>query len=175
MRANSIGDTGLSVRRSKPAFPIQPHHHRNDDLWPLLSRAWVYQERRLSSSVIHLARDQLYWECQTCFISEDGRESNFRGAGLKQGPIFSDSAWRHAVNHYSLLDITHDSDRLPAISAIVQRLQSVRKDDTYVEHVDEDPPPGLELAHSMGTGKTTTGCKVPHLVMDLRESRHRFL
>jgi hypothetical protein len=132
MRANSIGDTGLSVRRSKPAFPIQPHHHRNDDLWPLLSRAWVYQERRLSSSVIHLARDQLYWECQTCFISEDGRESNFRGAGLKQGPIFSDSAWRHAVNHYSLLDITHDSDRLPAISAIVQRLQSVRKDDTYV-------------------------------------------
>lgn len=132
MRASSIGDTGLFVRRPKPAFPIGPYQHRNADLWPLLSRAWVYQERKLSSSVIHLARDQLYWECQTCFILEDGREFNSRGSGLKQKPISSDSAWRHAVQHYSLLDITYDSDRLPAISAIVQRLQSFREDDTYV-------------------------------------------
>ena len=42
---------------------------------PLRSRAWVYQGRRLSPSFVHLAKEQLYWECKTCLISEDRNES----------------------------------------------------------------------------------------------------
>jgi hypothetical protein len=38
---------------------------------PLNSRAWVFQERLLSRRTLHCAADQLYWDCNTVFLSED--------------------------------------------------------------------------------------------------------
>ncbi|KAI8966273.1 HET-domain-containing protein [Daldinia sp. FL1419] len=39
---------------------------------PLSSRAWTLQERLLSRRLIHYARDQMYFECESCIQSEDG-------------------------------------------------------------------------------------------------------
>lgn len=38
----------------------------------------------------------------------------------------------HAVQHYSQLNLTYEKDRLPAISALAQRLQPLRDDHTYI-------------------------------------------
>ena len=37
---------------------------------PLFSRAWCFQERNLSSRVVHFAADELYWECMTTLTCE---------------------------------------------------------------------------------------------------------
>ncbi|OTA97779.1 hypothetical protein M434DRAFT_65246 [Hypoxylon sp. CO27-5] len=39
---------------------------------PLSTRAWTLQERLLSPRIIHYARDQMYFECESCVKSEDG-------------------------------------------------------------------------------------------------------
>jgi hypothetical protein len=38
----------------------------------LSSRAWTLQERLLSPRVLHFTKEQMYWECKRCFMSEDG-------------------------------------------------------------------------------------------------------
>ena len=40
--------------------------------------------------------------------------------------------WRAIINAYSELDLTYETDRLPAIGAIVEREMRFRKDDTYI-------------------------------------------
>ncbi|KAK0629359.1 heterokaryon incompatibility protein-domain-containing protein, partial [Bombardia bombarda] len=39
---------------------------------PLSARGWTLQERLLSPRIIHYASDQLYYECDTYLVSEDG-------------------------------------------------------------------------------------------------------
>jgi hypothetical protein len=113
MMAMPIPHTGLFVRRRKPKFPIgacDDHPRRNP--WPLLSRAWVYQELRLSPNFIHLAKEQLYWECNTCLISEDGSESYYSQElpgtythGFKMGSSDPELDWRKVVERCSRLDM----------------------------------------------------------------------
>jgi hypothetical protein len=38
---------------------------------PLSSRGWVLQERLLSPRTLHYGKEQMFWECCTCKISED--------------------------------------------------------------------------------------------------------
>lgn len=135
MIAKPILDTGLFVRREKSPFPTF-WNTGDKEMWPLLRRAWVFQERKLSPRVVHLAQEQLYWECETCFVSEDGIHQSYTDDVLdhsiknpQQDPT---EAWRMAVQHYSKLDLTYESDRLPAISALVERMQQLRKGDVYV-------------------------------------------
>jgi hypothetical protein len=132
MVANPVQNTGLFVRRRKHPFPTI-FSKLNDDLWPLFSRAWVFQERKLSPRVIHLASDQLYWECRSSFLSEDGEViSTGHHYNSEIDRSYPKGAWNQAVQQYSRLRLTYDGDRLPAISALVQRLQPLRENDTYV-------------------------------------------
>ncbi|KAK5657170.1 hypothetical protein OQA88_3227 [Cercophora sp. LCS_1] len=46
------------------ARPATRHIHRHPSpAFPLLTRAWVYQERLLSPRVVHFTPDELSWEC----------------------------------------------------------------------------------------------------------------
>lgn len=128
-KAVPIQDKGLYVRKRKPLFPRYTSGDIDTELWPLLTRAWVYQERKLSARVLHLSREQLYWECETLFLSEDGFDSDRNHLMDLKG---SNKRWMHEVEHYSQLRLTYDKDRLPAISALAQRMQPLRDDDTYI-------------------------------------------
>ena len=134
LKAASLSATGIFVRPKIPTFPYR--HNQNSGYWPLLHRAWVYQERKLSSRVVHFGKDQLYWECNSGFEAEDGSEKYSAGSlKLKSTLAEPDQDWRHAVEHYSWLNLTFEKDRLPAISAVVKRMQPLRPNDVYVAGV----------------------------------------
>jgi len=111
---------------------------------PLLSRAWVYQERRLSKRTIHFGKHQVYWECQTCFASEDSREdktwnkhvTDFDNAiflGWGDNCVDHKTYWHKTVMEYTMLQLTFESDRLPAIAAVVDRMSRLQRvDDVYI-------------------------------------------
>ena len=139
--------------------------------YPLLSRAWVFQERLLSARVLHFTNNELMWECKSMVACEcsgagkDADEGNGAWRGIKhpfpksenaqpiapvtpmeamvaqlrlndhkvrcEGPWaleFSSewcitlSRWCELISHYSRLQLTRESDRLPAISGIAKSL-----------------------------------------------------
>lgn len=69
-----VGWTPSSTRKEPKPYFIGGFGHRFDPLAKeqLNSRGWTLQERLLSSRTIHYATDQMYWECEKSFVSEDG-------------------------------------------------------------------------------------------------------
>jgi hypothetical protein len=138
----------LYIREYLRTFPNYshafPNYSYNKGLkpWPLLTRAWVYQERRLSTRTVHFGEHQVYWECQTCFASEDASEdkvwktdSNGRYGNTGWGDKIMDSTrqWQKIISEYTNLRLTYDSDRLPAIAALADRMWRLRRsDDVYI-------------------------------------------
>lgn len=124
----------------------------NFGAWPLLDRAWVYQERRLSTRVVHFTDVQLLWECRCTYRSESGDINEdwpknkdildksignvpLRYVPLKYPMVDALRAWHQIVGDYSRLQLTFAKDRLPALAAVVQRIMRSRHDDTYIAGV----------------------------------------
>lgn len=127
-----LRERGLLVSRALDYFPR--HAISTDDSFPLLNRAWVFQERKMSTRILHFGKEQLYWECKTVFRSEDGYEDHDNKSYDLKGINDDDPTayWTSAIEHYSKLELTYENDRLPAISALVKRMQPLRPDDVYI-------------------------------------------
>ncbi|KAJ4190740.1 hypothetical protein NW755_004954 [Fusarium falciforme] len=117
---------------------------------PLLTRAWVYQERLLSPRVIHFGPQELFFECLSAMqcecggIAHDG--SSIAPSGLMKllyaealfttapgvewheyAAYYMARIWRTMVNEYTSLGITKPSDRLPAIGGLAKKMAASRK------------------------------------------------
>jgi hypothetical protein len=112
---------------------------------PLLSRAWMYQEHRLSQQVIHFAQHQMLWECKYCFRSEDWTIETYwdyyapqESRAIHARPFRHWSGdpivdWKKTVSEFQGLKLTYESDRLPAITALAERMMRTRQGlDTYI-------------------------------------------
>ncbi|CAO2651394.1 Nn.00g039640.m01.CDS01 [Neocucurbitaria sp. VM-36] len=141
----------LHVRSRHFEFP--PNFNSNDTVsegvWPLLSRAWVYQERRLSPRIIYFSAYQLVWECRSARRSQDGTcdqqwdhgaEGGATPTLRKFGVDMKDpvDAWQKAVVEYARLNLTYESDRLPAIAALAEQMIQIRKTDVYLAGMWKD-------------------------------------
>ncbi|OCK74885.1 hypothetical protein K432DRAFT_468023, partial [Lepidopterella palustris CBS 459.81] len=62
----------------------------NLDSLPLLSRAWVYQERLLPPCVVHSAPNELIWECMSAIRCECGWERMWKMKGRFNRPAKED-------------------------------------------------------------------------------------
>ncbi|CAI9634685.1 unnamed protein product [Alternaria burnsii] len=136
-RARKLTAHELYIQKIRGFFP--PPDEPGYPEFPLLSRAWVYQERLLSSRMVHFSKDQIYWQCPTRFISENGMTFKdvytwTNTSSLELFEVIEDPVdrWHKLVNMYSGLDLTYASDRLPAIAAIVEREMRLRLDDVYI-------------------------------------------
>ena len=108
------------------------------DYSPLLARAWVVQERFLSSRTLYFGEKQMFWECchyDACETFPVGRHGLFstppnngpkkvRHSGLMHSEI-----WLTAAQCYSEALLTKASDKLIAISGIAEEMQLLLKDD----------------------------------------------
>lgn len=95
---------------------------------PLSRRGWVLQELILSRRIVHYAREQMYWECQSLSKAEDGAtfkaHSRFKQLlSFHDPPGFSytqslQNRWYTLVEDYKSRLLTKDTDMLPALSGI---------------------------------------------------------
>lgn len=114
---------------------------------PLFFRAWVLQERLLSTRMIYFEREELVWECKHHGTCECSTLDNHRNTDWgDERPIASLASyldnrkndsdvygwWKYYVlEEYSGLALTFEKDRLPALSGLAARVAKTTGD-TYL-------------------------------------------
>ena len=106
---------------------------------PLLTRAWVYQERLLAPRVIHFGPAELVFECRQDTLCECGsaRRRAFMGSHGVGVPSLAfgtstpvkdaldgTETWRSMAEEYAELALTFQADKLPAFSGLAQFVQA---------------------------------------------------
>lgn len=109
--------------------------------WPLLERAWVFQERMLSPRVLHFVRNEIIWECrqQTWCTCEKDFNINPRNEKKKYFEHLNQPTkanlvklWHELVETYFPLNLTMPSDRFPALSGLATQMGKMRPQATYL-------------------------------------------
>lgn len=133
------GTYGVRVRPHHGiSLPSRFHARLSQTLkeWPLLSRAWVYQEMHLSRRVLHFCHGEVFWQCRQLTRGlNSGEQSVDSGSSdaVPQAITASAQEWHGIVHNYSSLMLTYPSDRLPALSAIAEQTMQLRDpEDRYL-------------------------------------------
>lgn len=116
----------IHARRHQGSTMTQPL----EDLGPLASRGWVWQENVLSTRVLHYTEAELIWECRSELCSEDGAVprglySNRLSQQLLQAERDPYQCWHNLIESYAVRKLTFESDRLPAISGVASKIQEM--------------------------------------------------
>jgi len=133
---------------------------------PLNKRAWVLQERLLSPRIIHFSETQVFFECLELRASErlpSGIPARQRRSTLRddlhrevreKGIDSLIPLWATVVWKYTSLQLSHDSDKMVAVSAISrQLLDSIPDSGRYVYGLWEYSLAG-QLCWSSSQGST---------------------
>ena len=105
----------------------------------LASRAWAFQERRLSPRIVHFKENQAIWECREFILSEDNTwhapiPSSSRNSWLAPSILFEPlkdlsvlpDFWYGNIDgvlaRYTACQLTFPSDKLPALSGIAAKI-----------------------------------------------------
>ncbi|KAH7084686.1 heterokaryon incompatibility protein-domain-containing protein [Paraphoma chrysanthemicola] len=130
--------------RKVPNLTMDP---QDDSLWPLLTRAWAFQELSLSPRTIHFGPEGIVWHCRCRW--EDQRTPMTNVSPPPKFPPTSYSSlwvpklakeesmdlrdsWHTIVSGYSSKKLTFRKDRLPAIAAMASRMRQMRSSDRYL-------------------------------------------
>ncbi|KAK0104261.1 hypothetical protein ONS96_005353 [Cadophora gregata f. sp. sojae] len=113
------------------------------------TRGWTMQERSLSTRSLHFCKNKLYFECQSCRLSEEGEPlqstrrfelwPRYESAGLAIPTPGSEDTyrkqlydrWTSTVMRYCRRQLTKDFDKLLAIKSVAAEM-SMRIADTYI-------------------------------------------
>lgn len=148
-RALRLGSSNFFVREWI-ADRSRIYESRYNKFWPLLSRAWAFQESQLAPRTLRFSCYGTVWDCRTTKAAQARRRVGhdvdvdtidllpfFSARKTILSPIGKSTsdpseAWRNTVGEYSRLDLTYRTDTLPAIAALAQRMARLRPDDTYL-------------------------------------------
>ncbi|KAH6995011.1 heterokaryon incompatibility protein-domain-containing protein [Ilyonectria destructans] len=119
-----------------------------DKEWPLLTRAWVFQEQLLTPRMLHFTKNELVWECRTGVFCDCGmrspnvesetRDLEFRRLVSSQSIMAKDvtpaqlrALWYDIVQRYSRVmgNLTKETDAFPALSGLASRISGLLGDD----------------------------------------------
>jgi len=99
---------------------------------PLLSRAWAFQERQLAPRTLHFHPSEMVMECNSSLCCEcSGLDKVVPQTGRRSLHLESSdrsdilTTWFHVVE-YSRLRVTRESDRLPALTGVVDMILRLR-------------------------------------------------
>ncbi|KAI1467819.1 CNVH-domain-containing protein [Daldinia caldariorum] len=116
------------------------------EYYPLLTRAWVYQERRLSPRILHFCGNELVFECKhhtACECEDISADSTrdydswtkaheaylatHRDATKVDIRTRAEHECHTLIRAYSQLNLTFVGDRLPAMSGLAQHARRMRE------------------------------------------------
>lgn len=103
----------------------------------LSQRGWVFQERIVSTRILHFVDPHLFLEDVFGVKADDGStedmewHSPWADARISLEDVFDSIDWYRLVERYSLCALTFDRDRLQAIAGLVSLIQSRRNDVRY--------------------------------------------
>ncbi|KAF5707224.1 hypothetical protein FGLOB1_7055 [Fusarium globosum] len=124
---------------------------------PLLTRGWAIQERVLSKRILHFGASYLLWECSELKTTEANPNSSepklygyrneefvsvFRNLENQQQDDLI-TLWYQFVEAYSGTNFSFYRDKLPALSGIVERIQSRFPQDYIAGMWESSIPQGL--------------------------------
>ncbi|ORY62100.1 HET domain-containing protein [Pseudomassariella vexata] len=147
------GEDYYLIFREKTDHELAVPGRQNAAQFPLMTRAWVYQERLLSPRVLHFGHYELFYECLSDELCEctgigylgvsdevpltspkvmyaSALDSELVGADERwadYAEYYLARIWRSMVVHYTSLNLTKTSDRLPALSGIARDTARERK------------------------------------------------
>lgn len=117
-------------------------HHQHLLESPLNTRAWALQENLLAKRIVHFAEREMFWECiedlkcecmEVDHTTSSDRRRHTTGAVRKDQFIRLSydeekfnihELWLGLLSQYSRLNISYDSDLLPALSGLAKLWQS---------------------------------------------------
>ncbi|KAH6962719.1 heterokaryon incompatibility protein-domain-containing protein [Fusarium avenaceum] len=165
-RSHVLLGNGGSTPRLYECFPPEMLNPGNERI-PLMTRAWVVQERFLSPRTLHFTKDQAFWVCQSvtaCEVWPEGipRVQHYLECSLdlpKGSNWLSREGWPTIVEQYSSCNLTFGRDKLVAISAIAQLVQK-KTPDGYVAGMWQSDL-AAELCWSTSRGRRYTPSTAP--------------
>ncbi|KAI8628676.1 HET-domain-containing protein [Xylariaceae sp. FL1651] len=104
-------------------------------VFPLLTRGWVFQERLLSPRFLHFGRDEVLWDCRKSMLCECGQrppDLPYNQVSLQVNEDLLAHSWRKIVEFYSALNLTYQMDKLPALSGLAKRMSQRRPGVAYL-------------------------------------------
>lgn len=91
----------------------------------LSTRGWVLQEEILSHRIIHCSRSEIYWQCKCSYKTQSGQTLDPLEVFREPGDFHVDPArreermWYEWIEDYSSRNFTFPSDKIPAMSGIL--------------------------------------------------------
>jgi len=109
------------IRHYDDKYDVRDIRYQFESLFPLLKRAWAFQERLIAPRVVHFCQEDIMWECmeQCCCYCGNFSPRDFHPK-LTHANSSSATAigWRRLVEEYSKHDLTYEEDRLPALAGL---------------------------------------------------------
>jgi hypothetical protein len=115
----------LYIRQCPPHKELFKYTESSGD-FPLLDRAWAFQERFLSPRVLYFGAEELLWECATTASCEcNGLRPNTEKVAHKEALVTGSSSasdsWCRIVEQYTVKKLTFERDKLPALSGLAKQ------------------------------------------------------
>jgi hypothetical protein len=104
--------------------------------FPLMKRAWAFQERYLSPRLLYFLEGEIAWRCEGAVRKEDP-VGDFETGITSRSTTSGDSLvalqqhWQEVVIAYTDLSLTFVKDKLPAIGGVATQLQQMRNGRYY--------------------------------------------
>ena len=110
-----------------PEFSTEPVTDSiNKSTWN--TRGWTFQERRLSTRMIHFCHDRIVFECRSCARAEDlgtingGLIRDDIDEYLVSGQQQEWKQWSSIIHKYNRRELTKSSDRIKAIRGVAEAI-----------------------------------------------------
>lgn len=118
---NLVGFGSLQLRFRRRSY-VLGSEARGGKYGKISTRAWTWQERLLSKRTVFYTTSALKFECHCSSVWEGFGPEMTGPSWSSKLENTSHSSWRQMVEEFTSRDISRPSDRLPAITAVMERI-----------------------------------------------------